>query len=146
MISAKPVFVPCWSVLMPSKFLDRGHSIAIALSLIGPELIRHASAAPVAVEPPWVPEPTGRGTIGLVLPCVITLGLCVWTAVNLNAVTQPSTGWPLAMKAAWTFLGMFTPDLVLIPFKQYLDARSVRYTLDPFATKKTLSWFGRSSA
>lgn len=31
------------------------------------------------VEPAWVSDPVGRGTFGLLLSCVLTLGLCVWT-------------------------------------------------------------------
>jgi hypothetical protein len=31
------------------------------------------------VEPSWVQDPEGRGTAGLMLSCVLTLGLCVWT-------------------------------------------------------------------
>ena len=136
--AVKLAIVPCWTILTPSKLLDRVHTIIIALSLIAPELIRHAFAAPVAAEPPWVSEPTGRGTIGLVVPCVITLGLCVWTAVHLKVVTQPSTGRLLAMKAAWTFLGVFTPELMLwISFQQYLEARSVRAQLRSFRNKET---------
>jgi len=30
-------------------------------------------------EPSWVRDPDGRGTVGLLLSCVLTLGLCVWT-------------------------------------------------------------------
>ena len=123
--AAMPAFVPCWTMLTPLKLLDRRNTIA--LSLIAPELIRHTSAAPVAVEPPWGPEPTGRGTVGLALPCFITLGLCVWTAVHLNVVTDPSRWRLFAMKAAWAFLGIFTPEIVLwVSVQQYFEARSVQ--------------------
>ena len=32
----------------------------------------------------WQPEPGNRGTYGLLSSCVITMVLCVWTAVHLN--------------------------------------------------------------
>ncbi|KAF8242900.1 hypothetical protein K440DRAFT_515263, partial [Wilcoxina mikolae CBS 423.85] len=68
-------------------------------------------------------EPAGRGTIGLVLPCVITLALCVWTAIHLNVNTRPTSGRVFAFKTAWLLMGIFGPELVLwCASSQYLEA------------------------
>lgn len=32
----------------------------------------------------WVDEPNGRGTWGLIQTCLVTLFLCVYTAIHLN--------------------------------------------------------------
>jgi len=91
-------------------------------------LIYSARALPVrGVEPAWVAEPRGRGTIGLVLPCVITLALCVWTAIHLNVNSRPTRGRIFAFKLVWVLMGIFTPELVLwCSLSQYLEACAVR--------------------
>ena len=32
----------------------------------------------------WKPEPNRRGTFGILSTCLVTLSLCVWTAIHLN--------------------------------------------------------------
>ena len=32
----------------------------------------------------WVDEPSGRGTWGLIQTCLVTLFLCIYTAIHLN--------------------------------------------------------------
>jgi len=32
----------------------------------------------------WVPEPEGRGTVGLLWTCLSTLFICVWASLHLN--------------------------------------------------------------
>jgi len=89
---------------------------------------RHALAQPVVeTESAWGPEPKQRGTVGILLPCLITLGLCVWTAVHLNINSQPTRGRLLVFKLTWLFLGMFAPEVVLwCAFDQFLEARAIR--------------------
>lgn len=68
--------------------------------------------------------------MGIILSCVITLTLCVWTAIHLNVVTRPSKSRILAFKSVWVILGMLAPDFVLwIAFRQYMQARHVREAL-----------------
>ncbi|KAF8532800.1 hypothetical protein BDD12DRAFT_914526 [Trichophaea hybrida] len=103
--------------------MDRIVKIVLATTLT-----YFAHAQPIqGVEPAWKAEPRGRGTLGIVLPCVITLGLCVWTAIHLNVNTRPTVRRLLAFKAVWVFMGMFTPELVLwCSLSQYLQACVVR--------------------
>ncbi|KAK3348963.1 hypothetical protein B0T25DRAFT_481303 [Lasiosphaeria hispida] len=78
----------------------------------------------------WQPEPAGRGTYGLVLSCVITMVLCVWTAVHLNIPEHqdqhskyPNTPRHKRLlrclpppqvqhKVWWLLLGLFAPEIV----------------------------------
>src|ERR1700722_8635375 len=32
----------------------------------------------------WISEPSGRGTAGLLYTCLITIFLCVWSAMHIN--------------------------------------------------------------
>ncbi|KAI5849903.1 hypothetical protein BZA05DRAFT_355039 [Tricharina praecox] len=89
---------------------------------------RLALALPVVeTEPSWGSEPTRRGTMGILLPCLITLGLCVWTAVHLNINPQPTPGRLLLFKLAWLLLGMLAPEFVLwCAYDQFMEARAIR--------------------
>src|SRR5271169_2383259 len=74
------------------------------------------SASPDPTEPPYVPEPQRRGTVGLISTCVITLGLCVWTAIHINIVPGGEKKWwrrRFARKVGWSLLAMFAPELVV---------------------------------
>ncbi|KAF8249157.1 hypothetical protein K440DRAFT_223437 [Wilcoxina mikolae CBS 423.85] len=78
-------------------------------------------------EPVWVPAPKGRGTLGLVLPCLITLALCVWTAIHLNVNPEPTKTRQFFFKFAWLLMGVFAPEIVLwCSIDQYLEARAIR--------------------
>lgn len=44
----------------------------------------------VRSEPGFVPNPTGRGTIEVLFSCIVTLGLCIWTAVHPDVVANKS--------------------------------------------------------
>lgn len=62
----------------------------------------------------WHANPTRRGTSDLVSTCVITMLLCVWTAVHLN-VPEPGSFWglrPKARKIGWLVLALLAPELV----------------------------------
>jgi hypothetical protein len=78
-------------------------------------------------EPSWMPEPKGRGTMGILLPCLITLGLCVWTAIHLNIDPDRTRLRFLLFKIGWVLAGIFAPEIVLVwAFVQFAEAREVR--------------------
>jgi hypothetical protein len=119
---------------MATDTMNRVFTIPLAASLI-----YSARALPVrgGVEPAWVAEPRGRGTIGLVLPCVITLALCVWAAIHLNVISRPTPARVFAFKLVWVLMGIFTPELVLwCSFSQYLEARKVRELILDIRSKR----------
>ena len=88
---------------------------------------------------PWRPEPTFRGTFGILSTCLITLGLCVWSAIHLNIPANNERPWDFICalsiwkkgrdkwpwkqwtwpgqtlrKVGWTTLGVFAPELVRV--------------------------------
>jgi hypothetical protein len=76
--------------------------------------------------PPYVPDPSGRGTVGLVISCVVTLSLCVWTAIHMNIDPLRNRWKRLAHKFGWVALGIFAPELVLWrALSQWLTAREL---------------------
>ncbi|KAK0731914.1 hypothetical protein B0H67DRAFT_566195 [Lasiosphaeris hirsuta] len=65
-------------------------------------------------EPPYVANPSGRGTIGLVHTCVITLGLCLWTAMHPDVAYFKQTWYyGAAYKACWMISTAIFPEFVV---------------------------------
>jgi hypothetical protein len=73
----------------------------------------------------YVSDPNGRGTISLLLSCLLTLLLCVWSALHLNVPEQNQTKWQWAMaNARWIVAGIYAPELVVFTaWRQWGSAR-----------------------
>ncbi|RYP13468.1 hypothetical protein DL765_006881 [Monosporascus sp. GIB2] len=78
----------------------------------------------------WRTEPTTRGTYGLLSSCVVTMILCVWTAVHLNLPDHDKPGvkylpkWQTLRKVWWLLLGVFTPEIISwTAFEQHREAK-----------------------
>ncbi|RFU27686.1 hypothetical protein B7463_g8635, partial [Scytalidium lignicola] len=62
----------------------------------------------------WTSEPDGRGTFGILRSCVVTLALCVYTALHINIPpAKSSKASKYVTKAKWVLIGMFAPELVV---------------------------------
>ncbi|VBB81964.1 Putative protein of unknown function [Podospora comata] len=64
----------------------------------------------------WQPEPNGRGTFSLVFSCVVTLTLCVFSALHLNVPPEShsnSLRLQFLDKAKWVIYGIFAPEVVV---------------------------------
>ena len=66
----------------------------------------------------WRPEPTTRGTWGLLSSCITTIGLCVWTAVHLNIPEHGRTDRHIWRKVKWVIIGLIAPEIVKSPTAQ----------------------------
>jgi hypothetical protein len=85
----------------------------------------------------WKSEPATRGTFRLLASCLITLSLCVWTAVHLNiAIEQPPhEKWSFLRRirsssayrrTKWVLLGLLAPELVVYTaWRQWSSAREM---------------------
>lgn len=72
----------------------------------------------------WHRPPDSRGSFNILSSCVVTLGLCIWSAVHLNIPKHdPSPkrrkwnpkGWIKAKhlhKAVWLIIGLLAPEMV----------------------------------
>lgn len=89
---------PCASVINPprsccrrcsafSAFLESVFGISKSLESIVCETLRTMADTRVG----WVPEPTGRGMVGLIYNCLFTIFLCTWTA-NRRKVPKANAG------------------------------------------------------
>ncbi|KAI5814468.1 hypothetical protein BZA77DRAFT_356730 [Pyronema omphalodes] len=90
------------------------------------QIIAPINNSAIDAEPSWVRDPDGRGTVGLVLSCVLTLGLCVWTAVHLNVDPEATGGRVFKRKVLWVFIGLFCPEIVLTSsFEQWKKSQTL---------------------
>ncbi|KAK3317033.1 hypothetical protein B0H66DRAFT_452238, partial [Apodospora peruviana] len=62
----------------------------------------------------WVPNPTTRGTASITYTCLVTISLCVYTAVHLNIPAKGTTAFGNSIrKAKWVVIGIFAPQLAV---------------------------------
>ncbi|KAF2798956.1 hypothetical protein K505DRAFT_357038 [Melanomma pulvis-pyrius CBS 109.77] len=87
-------------------------------------LIRHAASTDVETIT-WFSAPNFRGTWDLIVSCVLTLTICVWSALHLNVPTEDSTLKQRNLRRTrWILLGIFAPELVVsTAFAQFLTAK-----------------------
>ena len=75
----------------------------------------------------WVSPPNTRGTSDILYTCIVTIVLCVYTAVHIN-IPPPGERfyWQWLRRAKWTALGVFAPEFVLFTaLQQFQEARSL---------------------
>ncbi|KAJ3957093.1 hypothetical protein N0V92_006332 [Colletotrichum tropicale] len=95
------------------------------------------SAGPAATRT-WVSEPNGRGTFSLVSSCILTLTICVWTALHLNVPAARSTARSRALeRAKWVLYGIFAPEIVVATAAaQYIIARWLKREIEKDAAHR----------
>ncbi|KAM0693201.1 hypothetical protein Q7P36_006454 [Cladosporium allicinum] len=70
----------------------------------------NATVLPAAM---WNPEPTYRGTFSILSSCLITMSLCIWTAVHLNLPEHKRESEQVKRKINWLWLGLLAPEVVV---------------------------------
>ena len=73
----------------------------------------------------YVSEPNVRGTTSLVVSCILTLILCVWSALHLNVPEQDSSRvFHIIQVIRWIITGVYAPELVVFTaWRQWASAR-----------------------
>lgn len=80
-------------------------------------------ALPANTTSGWHAEPDYRGTYGILSTCLVTMALCIWTAVHLNMGTHHKPWRQTGRKLGWLIIGLFAPELVAwTAFQQNRDA------------------------
>lgn len=60
----------------------------------------------------WQPNPLTRGTADILSTCLITIALCIWSALHLNVASDDGWYARLWAKIFWLLLGLVAPELV----------------------------------
>lgn len=82
-----------------------------------------ATNSAAALKAKFVPEPPGRGTMGILSSCSLTLVLCIWTAVHCDY--NPNER--IRNKIIWMIISLFGPEvLASYAFRQWREARLLR--------------------
>lgn len=115
----------------------------LSLSFVKPATV---SAAPVQnltalrieIAPPWVANPSGRGTWDLLYSCTFTIFLCVYTAIHLNVPPQESKFFFWLRKSKWVLVAIFAPEIVVYTaFEQWMLSRRFLKKLNEMVDKST---------
>ncbi|KAH0606543.1 uncharacterized protein H6S33_003377 [Morchella sextelata] len=108
------------------------YSIVSSFAVILDSTLVHAAPVTNArnttepAHPFFVPSPRGRGTLDIFFTCIITLMLCVWTAIHPNIVTNPTVTRCLKHRATYMVLGLVIPECVLgVAINEWRKARKV---------------------
>jgi hypothetical protein len=100
----------------------------------------------------FLPNPPGRGTVGLVYTCVLTLALCLWTAMHQDvAFLEENWFYEPLYKSSWMFLTIILPEFVVsCAVAQFVEARRLRRAWESHWKKKgdgdKAGWLGISGA
>ena len=87
----------------------------------------------------YVGDPNGRGTASLVISCLLTLILCVWSALHLNIPDQTETTFQcLMVNLRWILAGIYAPELVVFTaWRQWSSARILSGIVRDEETRKS---------
>jgi hypothetical protein len=92
----------------------------------------------------YVSEPNVRGTASLLLSCVLTLVLCVWSALHLNVPQYNASRIAcLLCNVRWIITGVYAPELVVFTaWRQWASARLlgklvIKLSEEPKKTKQS---------
>uniref|UniRef100_L7J1S9 Wax synthase domain-containing protein n=1 Tax=Pyricularia oryzae (strain P131) TaxID=1143193 RepID=L7J1S9_PYRO1 len=86
----------------------------------------------------YVPDPRGRGTPSLLVSCILTLIVCVWSALHLNVPPRTqSTSRNILLNAQWIIAGMYAPEMVVfVAWRQWSSARLLQKMITEAADGK----------
>ena len=89
----------------------------------------------------YVGDPNGRGTVSLVISCLLTLILCVWSALHLNVPHQAETTLQcLLVNVRWIITGVYAPELVVFTaWRQWSSAKILSSLVKNMETKQTVA-------
>ena len=64
------------------------------------------------IEYSWQAPPDTRGTYSIISSCLLTWGLCMWSAIHLNIPNRSWARWQWAGKCMWLIWGMCFPEII----------------------------------
>ncbi|KAF1992597.1 hypothetical protein K402DRAFT_388242 [Aulographum hederae CBS 113979] len=78
------------------------------------------------------PQDDNRDTLSLIFSCLLTLGLCVYTAVHLNVPLRGQPHWKTrSTELLWCLIGLFGPELVVFAaLRQWSSAKELCRRVD----------------
>ena len=99
----------------------------------------------------FIGDPNGRGTLSLIISCVLTLILCVWSALHLNVPSHSQTALAsLLTQFRWIVIGVYAPELVVFTaWRQWSSARLLSTMVDrrsQFGKQPSDVWYEGSLA
>ena len=100
----------------------------LELSTVAAVAVSDGSNSTYTVTVGWVADPYDRGTFSLIVSCLLTLSLCVWSAIHLNVPPPNQTRLKVwARTWQWVIIGIFGPELVVFAaWRQYISAHELQ--------------------
>ena len=101
------------------------YTIFVQRSLTAPVKLQSAQNNQTTEYVQYIGDPNGRGTLSLMISCVLTLILCVWSALHLNVPSySQTTPASFLTQFRWIITGVYAPELVVFTaWRQWSSAR-----------------------
>lgn len=91
-------YIRTWLILLEAKY---------PVTSLSSDMSHNNTTSPVG----WVPEPQGRGTIGLLWSCFATIFLCTWNAIHPNLPGKRDSKFRVFRRRFEYFIGcLITPE------------------------------------
>lgn len=95
------------SILVSATEFDNQVWSNIEASKSNVTAVKHTQA------PSWVPESEFRGSFSILQSCVLTLVICVYSALHLNVPKQRDWLSLVRFKTKWCVIAIIAPEIVL---------------------------------
>jgi hypothetical protein len=99
-------------------FAPVGHFVDMSIQISRPDATNDTLVG-------FVQQPDGRGTLSILFSCLLTLSLCIWSAIHLDLPKHDERQFQYALRyLKWSVLGLFGPELVIwAAWRQHISAR-----------------------
>ena len=93
----------------------------------------------------WQPEPSTRGTWSILSSCIITISLCLWTAVHLNVPPPNQKHAHFWWKLYWLGVGLLAPEIIayMAWYQKLVVARGFEDIQKAIGQEPHVSWINR---
>jgi hypothetical protein len=86
----------------------------------------------------FVPEPSGRGTVGIIWNCLATLFLSTWTSMHVDIDTEEFT---VSRIVSFMIMGVLLPELgVMLSIMHLREALRLRQGLRSLPASRNVNW------
>ena len=93
----------------------------------------------------WQSEPSTRGTWSILSTCIITISLCLWTAVHLNIPPPNQKHAQYWWKLYWLGIGLLAPELVayMAWYQRMVVVKGFKDIQEAIGQQPRVSWLNR---
>ena len=115
-------------IIFQALLLQSFYQESLGIPITAPQALTNATVSSNASSSEFVgfvSDPNGRGTVSLLINCLLTLVLCVWSALHLNVPHSANRAIDAYLcNLRWIIAGIYAPELVVFTaWRQWASAK-----------------------